>query len=95
MWYRCKKQGKMLPFWIITTLRSPRLDDLMIPVLNPLCLAISSFHAALTPHQIANDAIFDPRAKSNGPKKGAYVLEYILSGYIPNTDFQYVKVHIF
>ena len=27
----------MLPFWIITTLRSPRLDDLMIPVINPLC----------------------------------------------------------
>ena len=36
MWHKCKKQGKTLPFWIITRLRSLRLDDLMIPVLNPL-----------------------------------------------------------
>ena len=41
-------------------------EDFKKATLTASLLAISSFHAALTPHQIANDAIFDPKAKSNG-----------------------------
>ena len=42
MCFKCNWQGEMLPLKIFTTFRSPELDVLFIPILNPLCKWILS-----------------------------------------------------